>query len=161
MEKSYGNTELQDYANNEKQLPNNVFIENSDSVFEAEQNRINTLDDNSKNNNNTSTIIPNISNKFKIYKTSGNNVKGLYSVRFISINNEFPNSELREAITSGIWYDDIHFIYSVKNRGIFIYDAQNRTYKTVITGNDEFKIQWYGDNIVYYDDGKTVDVNFE
>ena len=65
-----------------------------DLVFETEQIRVNTLDDVTTNNNYGSSVIPNTSNKFKTYKTKLNNNSNLYKVRFISINNQYANSEL-------------------------------------------------------------------
>ena len=76
----------------------------------------------------------------------------MYQIRFISINNELPNTELREVISRGIWYDDYNFIFAVKERGIFIYNVQTQSYRTLKTGNGEFMIHNIENNKLYYDD---------
>ena len=158
QKKAYGENTLKELTENKNEIPNNIFIENTDLVFETEKNRVNTLDDTTKNNNYSSTIIFNTSNTFKTYKSKFGNQGDLYSVRFISINNELPNSELKEPINKGVWYDDYNFIYSVKNRGIFVYNTQTRQYKTLATGNNQFNLEWYENNILYYDN-QTLEVN--
>lgn len=135
----------------EQILPDFIFFENSDLVFKAEQERVNTLDDTTANNNYKSQIVLNTSNSFKTYKTKLSNDSEFYKVRFISINEQYPNSELREVISYGVWADDNNFIYSVKNRGIYAYNAQTRTYKTIKTGTDEFKIIGLENNTLFYD----------
>lgn len=156
--KAYGNIAFEGILNNEQEIPNNIFIENKDLVFETEIVRVNTLDDTSKNNNYKSSIVLNTSEVFKIYKTTLESNKELYKIRFISINNQYPNSELREVISKGIWYDNYNFIYSIKNKGIYIYNVQTRTYITLIEGNDEYIIQSINENILYYDE-KSIEVN--
>ena len=132
-------------------LPDFVFFENSDLVFEAEKERVNTLDDTTGNNNYSSKIVLNTSNSFKTYKSKLSNDSEYYKIRFISINEQYPNSELREVINYGIWADDYNFIYSVKNRGIYVYNAQTRTYKTIKTGTNTFRIIGLENNTLYYD----------
>ena len=158
----YGNTTLEDIVKNGQTVPNYVFIENIDLVFEEELKRIDSLDDTSKNFNNSSYgIILNTSNEFKIYKNAVNKDGNIFNVRFISIDNKYPNSELREYISNGIWYDDYNFIYSVKGRGIFVYNAQDRTYKTLITdvANAEFEIRGIMENKLYYDEDSILEIN--
>lgn len=151
--KAYGNVEFKEIINGKKTIPQNIYIENSDSIFEAEQSRVNTLDDVSKNNNYSSEpAILNTSEKFKTYKKQIDNSIQSYNVRFISIEGEYPNSELKESINQGMWIDNEQFIYSVKNRGIYIYNAKTRQYTNVITGNDEFRIYGIENNRLYYDE---------
>ena len=149
----YGNTTLEDLINNKEELPNGITIENKDLVFEEEQERIDTLDDTtSAYNYTTSGVILNTSNQFKIYKKPVNENTSAYKIRFISIGAQYPNTELREMITMGMWYDDYNFVYSVKGRGIFIYNAKERTYKTLVKGTGEYSIKDIRDGVVYYDD---------
>lgn len=131
-------------------------------MFEEEQTRLNTLDDTTENfNNSSSGIIYNTSNEFKVYKRTMNKDGDIYSVRFISIGEKYPNSELREYISSGIWADDYNFVYSVRGRGIFIYNAKDRTYKTVITGNKDFKIKRITSTGLYYDELDYIELNID
>lgn len=152
------NLTIANMAETEQSLPDFVFFENEDLVFKAEQERVNTLDDTTSNNNYSSKIVLNTSNSFKIYKSKLSNDSEFYKIRFISINEQYPNSELREVISYGIWADDNNFVYSVKNRGIYVYNAQTRTYKTIKTGTDTFRIIGLENNILYYDN-ETLKIN--
>ena len=136
----YGNLTLEEVVNTKQTLPNNIFIENEDLVFETEKSRVNTLEDTTNNGNYPSTVILNTSKKFKVAKQLLQGSDNMYQIRFISINNELPNTELREVISRGIWYDDYNFIFAVKERGIFIYNVQTQSYRTLKTGNGEFMI---------------------
>lgn len=147
----YGNLTLEEVVNTKQILPNNIFIENKDLVFETEKSRVNTLEDTTNNGNYSSTVILNTSKKFKVAKQLLQGSDNMYQIRFISINNEFPNTELREVISRGIWYDDCNFIFAVKERGIFIYNVQTQSYRTLKTGNGEFMIHNIENNKLYYD----------
>lgn len=159
--KLYGDKTLEEMTK-EENIPNHIYVEDKDLVFEEEQNRINTLDDTTPNNNYSKIgIINNTSNEFKTYKKVANKDGNIYLVRFISIGNKYPNSELREYITCGLWADDYNFIYSVQGRGIFVFNARDRKYKTVLTGNETYKIYGYSNNIIYYDENGKVEVNLD
>lgn len=147
----YGNLTLEEVVNTKQTLPNNIFIENEDLVFETEKSRVNTLEDTTNNGNYPSTVILNTSKKFKLAKQLLQGSDNMYQIRFISINNELPNTELREVISRGIWYDDYNFIFAVKERGIFIYNVQTQSYRTLKTGNGEFMIHNIENNKLYYD----------
>lgn len=147
-----GNIGLQELIETKQNLPENVYIENEDLVFVTENNRINKLEDVTPNNNYSTSIIVNTSNKFKTHISQTKKGSEMYKVRFISINNEYPNSELRESISSGIWYNDEILIYSVSNRGIYTYNARTRTYSTITTGKETYKLKKIRDNILFYDE---------
>ena len=147
----YGNLTLEEVVNTKQTLTNNIFIENEDLVFETEKSRVNTLEDTTNNGNYPSTVILNTSKKFKVAKQLLQGSDNMYQIRFISINNELPNTELREVISRGIWYDDYNFIFAVKERGIFIYNVQTQSYRTLKTGNGEFMIHNIENNKLYYD----------
>lgn len=158
--KVYGSVDFEQILTKDKPLPDYVFVENKDLVFEEEQNRVNRLDDSTENNNFPSFgVINNTSKKFKTYKKLVNSDEKIYMLRFISIDDQNPNSELREYMCNGIWLDDYNFVYSVKNRGIFIYNAEQRTYKTVITGSGhDYYINGIIGNKLKYDKNYEVDI---
>ena len=161
MEKYYGNKTLEELVK-EESMPGYMFVEDEDLVYVEEQNRLNTLDDTSKSYNNSSAgIILNTSNEFKVYKKTLNRDEGIYSVRFISIGEKYPNSELREYISCGIWADDYNFVYAVKGRGIFVYNVKERIYKTIITGSAEYKLEVLIDNKLYYDGSEYIELNLQ
>ncbi len=149
---AYGNSTLEDIIKKNEELPNGIHVENEDLIFKAEKNRVNTLDDTSANNNYSSNVVMNTSNKFKTHCTLFSSLDNTYNVKFISINKEYPNSEFREAISTGIWYDDYIFIYSKKNIGIYAYNLQTKETHTILKGSNEYNIKNIRDNILFYDD---------
>lgn len=157
--KLYGDKTLEELTK-EDNIPSFIFVQDKDLVYEEEQNRINTLDNATSSNNNSSYgIINNVSKEFKIYKKAVNNTGDAYLIRFISIENKYPNSELREYISCGIWADNYNFIYAITGRGIFVYNAKDRTYKTIKTGNETYRIQRYSNNTLFYDNNKKIEIN--
>lgn len=136
---------IQDKSN----LYKNMYYEDKDLVFEAEKKRLETQYDTTSNNNISSKAVANTSTKFKVAKDKENDV---YEIKFIAIDNKYPNSELKEKINKGIWFNDSTFIYQIKNRGIFAYNAENRTYSTIISGSDDFNIYYIENNTLFYDD---------
>ena len=143
---------LEDVAQKIVDIPENMNFVNEDLVFEEEIKRINSLDDYSGKDNFANTKVLNISTKFKAYTNVNSN-----KFCFISINKQVPNSELKEAFDSGIWYEDNKFIYSVEGKGIYIYNAEERKYTTLINGTEKFEIKKIENNKLYYDE-KIVDL---
>ena len=82
--------------------------------------------------------------------------EGIYGIKFVSKTGEYPNSELtrhKQIYTYG-WYNNNVFIYSVKNIGIYAYNAKTGELETVLEGNNEFKIKEIREDVIYYDDAK-------
>lgn len=150
--KILGNLTLEEVASTKQTLPNNIFIENKDLVFEAEKARVNTIEDTTSNGNYPTTVVLNTSRKFKTIKQTLPGTNDLYQIRFVSIGKELPNTELREVISRAIWYDDYNFVYAVKGRGIFMYNVQSQSYKTLTAGNGEYVIHNIDNGILYYDE---------
>lgn len=140
------NISIQQIINKEAKLPDNTYYSNIDLVFKEEKNRIATLDDYSEYRNYKTNIILDISKKFKT------NIDEKNQLRFISINKQYPNSELKEFFDMGIWYDDDNFVYSVENKGIYMYNAATRKYTTIIEGEETYKIIKVFENKIYYDE---------
>lgn len=137
---------LEEVINADKNLPDKMYFENSNSVFEHEKIRIETLDDATEYGNFANGNVLNISSKYKVVQNPNKNAM------FISINKQAPNTELRESIYYGIWYDDNNFIYSIKGKGIYMYNVVNQTYTTVVEGNDDYRIyELLDNNTLYYD----------
>lgn len=149
--KAYGNNLLNDYISKKENMPKNIYVENQDLVFKTEINRINTLDDVTNNYNYTTSATLNISAEFKVYAKKMKN-SNFYEIRFISIGNKYPSTQLRETINTGIWLDDYNFIYSINGSGIYKYNAKTREYKTIITGKSKYIIKKIENNVLYYDE---------
>ena len=61
-------------------------------------------------------------------------------------------------LTNIVIFDEVTFIYGIKNKGIYAYNAQKMQLSELVTGNDEFNIIKYENNKLYYDN-KEVEVN--
>lgn len=137
----------------EMSLPNNVYLNNKDLVYECEENRILKIDnikyaasmelqnlkDNQKND--------------KFYTTRTYIDESTYSVKFLSKDLEYPSSELNVNINSDLWINEYTFLYSIKNKGIYLYNLQNGKYYTLVTGEDEeFELIEFKNYELKYDD---------
>ena len=158
--KIINNKNLQELAKTDGSMPTGMYIENEDLVFLVEQERVNTLDDTTNNNNYATSAVLNTSSEFKTYNSKIDSDGNLYDIRFISINNKYPNSELKEVINKGMWLDNYNFVYSVEGKGIYIYNAEKREYKTVVTGNEKYNLNGFKDNKLYYD-SNSIEINLQ
>ena len=133
-------------------LPENVFIKNENLVKKIEIDRIQDRENRIFSYMETRQKKPEISqsNKYCTIKTLMDD--GSYQIKFLSMNNNNVNSELKENINYYIWIDDDNFVYSIINKGIYVYNATSRKYGTLITGNNEkFEIKEYKSNLLKYD----------
>lgn len=137
---------LEDVKNKIIDLPETINFINEDLVFLEELNRINTLDNYTQKDNFACNKVLNVSKKFKSYIDINSN-----QFCFVSINKQVPNSELREEFTSGIWYQDDKFIYSINGKGIYIYYPEQRKYTTIIEGKENYELIKIEENKLYYD----------
>lgn len=75
-------------------------------------------------------------------------------LRFTPTNNELPESEVKEEsnkITTVYEYSENRFVYGVKGKGIYLYDAKEMKKYTVIESTGECKITDVKDGTIYYD----------
>lgn len=77
------------------------------------------------------------------------------NVKILSLDDNFPRNELDDTIEiyKYVWADDSHLIYSIRNEGIYIYNAETRSTENLITGTDDYEITSYDRNsqIIEYD----------
>ena len=99
------------------------------------------------------------SNVFDYFAEYDDN-ESIMSIRFISKNNDIPNSELNDNVYTFGWLNDDCFIYSKMAKGIYYYDVKNRVKGQLIEGKDEFKIDEIKDNIVKYDSDKVIQISY-
>lgn len=133
-------TNISDILNNSKKLPNNVYFKNKDLVYENEEKRTFYSID---------TQFMKQSDDFIIYSTLFDD--DYYNIKFISKNDNYPNSELSDTVNSFEFLDNTKIVYSVKNVGIYTYDIVSKNKITVIEGKEEFNIKEIKDGILYYD----------
>ena len=90
-----------------------------------------------------------------------NNEGKEHNIRFVSLNENYPDCELSKDIFADktYWYDDYNFIYSIRNQGIYIYNLQTRTTKALVEGKDNFDVTNfdYNTKVITYD-GKDVKI---
>ena len=88
--------------------------------------------------------------------TTYNDDESFSNVKVRSLNEEFPNYEFDESISINtyVWADDSHLIYSIKNNGIYLYNAKTRETTRILDGENEFNITDYDreNNILIYDE---------
>ena len=140
---------LDDVLSKSKELPNNVYLNSSDLVFESEQQRAFKYLD---------TQFMKQTDKFIAYVNAVGNTTDL-SVKFISKVDEYPNSELSNIINTYEWADDTNFVYSRKGYGIYMYNVVTKEEKTIIEGNDNFDIVKIENNVLTYDDNKRINID--
>lgn len=89
---------------------------------------------------------------FMVYQYVPN--EGIREVKFVSLSKKYPNSELirhKQIYTYG-WLNDEQFVYSVKQEGIYYYNAKTRVLKNLVSGNDNFEIKKVESDILFYDE---------
>lgn len=95
--------------------------------------------------------FPIISNKY-MYSFEKNLNGDIKKIFFISKDGEkYFDKELREDITNGIIINDDYFVYGIKNKGIYVFNMLTNEKNILISGDDEFYIEKFEGNILYYD----------
>lgn len=65
---------------------------------------------------------------------------GEYNLKFICINGKYPNFELDELVYSSSWVDNFNIAYSIKNKGVYLYNIKTKEKITLKEGKSEFYI---------------------
>ncbi|MBR3153199.1 MAG: hypothetical protein IKF52_06360 [Clostridia bacterium] len=127
-----------------------LIIENSNLLYLSEEERINKYLDfgyissmNIKDDNKSELFYSNV-----VTYADGS----IEKIQFQSKTGEYPDSELEKPINSYLWVSDNIIVYSIKNQGIYLYDIIRKEIGTLVTGEDEFELKEYKDNILKYDD---------
>lgn len=129
-------------------------IHNKDFAYEQYQSSVNNMPPDVEYSETESEYKFVQSNSFLEFKKEYTD-NGEYKLLFVSINDEFPNSQLEQYVTSNAWLDDYNMIYGVNNQGIFLYNAQTRKSSVLKEGTGEFVIKGITkDNILKYDNSE-------
>lgn len=137
----------------EQALPSAIFIQNNDLVYQSEITKLSKYFGKQMqfDSNQAEKDIKYQSNKFIVYAKE--NSKGEYFLQLISKDKQNPDLEIKEYVNSYIWLDDYNLVYSIKNKGIYLYNGKYRVYKTIVEGRDEeFNLVGYDDGILKYDE---------
>lgn len=154
------NVSLSNVKDNKEQLEKCIYIKNEDLVFLREIERVSNIQSIKymarleKEKNKVEEVESKLFIEYKEELQDGS-----YQVKIISLDGKYQNSELKENIGSGLWISDRHYIYGIKNKGIFIYDAINRIYGTIISGEiQEYDLKRFKNNTIEYDN-KSIKLN--
>lgn len=134
--------------------PEYLFFEDIDLVYENEMERYENKKIYYEEDGDIEYTEENLNSNNKIALKYTRTDEGIKNIGFIFKEKDYPNSEIlkNQNITSYLWLDDYQFIYGIKEKGIFIYNAQTRTTKTVIEGNEKYSLKKIENNILFYDE---------
>jgi len=81
------------------------------------------------------------------------------NIKIISLSGEHPRAEITrdKEIDSYIWFDETHLLYSIKQKGIYLYDCITREIHTVLEGNEKFNLKKVDKSVLTYDE-ETVEI---
>lgn len=148
----YNNKRIKDLLNEEIKLPSNIVLElDKDLIYESEKQRINVLTLGLHNMYMDEEDMSSKSKKFGIIYTG--NLNEMEKINIISKDGEAPNCEWKSdiKINSFLWVNDEQLIYSQKNKGIYLYNANSRETYTIVEGNEEYILKSYENGELMYD----------
>lgn len=81
---------------------------------------------------------------------------------FLSKNSDYPNRTIKkdDDVNSYMWMDDFNFVYSIKNKGMYLYDLRDGKEYTILEGNDDFQLKKIENNTIYYDE-KNIEIKID
>ncbi len=149
----------QNYSGNRNiQSLENVYIIDTDSVFEYEKSRrmSEILSINYDGNFSEEEEKYYLGTKFSIRFQGklGTNETGNKGPVFYSRNREYPDSELDRnlLISYYIWYDDYNFVYSVDDDGIYVYNCVTRNNNKLLDVQGKITINSLKDSKIIYNE---------
>lgn len=101
----------------------------------------------------------NKSSKFIMVNTKES---GTSNIKIISKDGKYPDNEFSDYtdINSWLWIDDAVAFYSIKNQGIYVYNAETKWYGKILEGTEEYDLKEYKDNVLTYDNDKKIKINY-
>lgn len=140
---------IKEVINNTSLLPANTYLKLAedavDNIEKERKNQYNIMYEN--------TIVgePNIkTEEFNIFIKEQKQQE--MTLKFISKNRKYPNFE-EKFETSNLWkYNETQFIYSISNKGIYLFDLTTREHKALIEGEAPYIIKEIDNNQIIYDD---------
>lgn len=79
-----------------------------------------------------------------------------HTLKILSVNGDYPPNEIDVLINDYLWIDDSTLAYSIKNKGIYTYNAETREITTFIEGNSDFDLKKYENSVLYYDNSHAI-----
>lgn len=132
-------------------VPVNVDLEiSTDAISWSEMLRFLDETDHRRTNNSSAYIS---TSKFQVIKNDSTNSYDFYSIDKASFDSSITINKGMDILK----YNETQFVYSIPNKGIYLYDASNLNTITLLTGTDDFNIEKIENNYIYYD-GKTLKI---
>ena len=101
--------------------------------------------------NNFSDEVKDISLTYR-YNFEKNSNNDIIKVYFFSRDEKYPNKELKENVYTGFFVTDEWYVYSIKQKGIYLYNVITNEKQTVIEENKNFELKKYEDGLLYFDE---------
>lgn len=161
---NYNGSYISDLRSKTSDLPKYTYFEDKNLVYEKEQKNIysdHNYYESIKsykylkgqieiyNSNDEDTYLKYMKDSSKFIALGENLPRKL---KIISVDGNFPPNETKDKVDDYLWVDDYNLAYSIKNKGIYIYNAETRETKTLTEGQNEFNLKKYENGILYYDD---------
>lgn len=149
--------EVKDIISNKSKAPQNIILKlDTDLVDEKEAFRILKKQDGIVHDEAGENERFSKNKKFAIILDQDNK-----NLKVVSLDSKFPNREWNKniQINSYKWYDEKNLIYSIKNKGIYVYNAENAEISVVVEGNEEFTFNKLENNTLTYDTNKEIKFN--
>ena len=104
--------------------------------------------------NNMFSFTENVPYESSIYKFAykQNLNKEIIKILFISKDENYPNKELKENVNEGFFATDEWFVYSIKQKGIYLYNVITNEKQIVLEGNENFELKKYENGLLYFDE---------
>lgn len=83
------------------------------------------------------------------------NINEEFDLSVVSVTGKFPNTDIDTNVISYLWVNDYTIAYSIRNKGIYLYNVKKLERTIICEGNEEFFIKNITeDNELMYDDKK-------
>lgn len=146
-----------DLSNIEKYLENTEFMGllQVDNISEAEKRRVKEINkekeglEKYKNENTTQGYESTIYDCYPIIDEEQNSI---VQMKFISENIDMPNREINDSMSSFLWINDVYFVFSKANRGIYLYDLNTGIISGIVTGDSEYQLKSFDNGILKFDE---------
>ena len=98
--------------------------------------------------------VSTLTDKYAAISQKDTNVVNFFSTKKTSIDSSITYFRGMKVLK----FTDTVFVYNIPNKGIYYYNAENATTTTIIEGENDFSLEKIENNVLYYDNGKTLNL---
>lgn len=128
-----------------------------DAIFEAEKRRVDKIETDTekcaefveKLDEETKKIVGESMN-YGIYAEK-DSLGNIYSMKFVSKDNKHVNREINDSVNSYLWANSDCFIYSKKQKGIYLVDMNTGKVTRLVSGDKDYELKGIEEGILKYD----------